>query len=91
MNGVNYIFINIGCEFTKDSFYEENVVYNCDNEKTITLRCPCGCNDLIILNTIKDTKPCWSIQNNNTITPSINRIVGCKSHFTITNGIVKKH
>lgn len=66
---------------------ERGIVYVCKLDEIIEFICPCGCNAIIMLNTIKDTKPCWKFVPPNSITPSIDRQVGCKSHFTITNGI----
>jgi hypothetical protein len=55
--------------------------------------CPCGCGDLIQLNLLKDVKPGWRISRRNpqkiSISPSIDREVGCKSHFTVINGEIK--
>lgn len=52
--------------------------------------CPCGCGDTIHLLLVKGGKPRWdySLGPNGelTISPSIDRLVGCKSHFFVTNG-----
>ena len=64
----------------------EGFVYVCYEDHKAELRCPCGCGDLITLNIYPYLKPTWKVTRNS-ITPSINRKVGCKSHFTITNGI----
>ena len=69
------------------------------NEKTIYIvgdikepwllafSCPCGCHNLIQLNLLKEAKPRWKFQIVNkskiTISPSIWRTSGCKSHFFI--------
>lgn len=49
--------------------------------------CPCGCKDIIQLNLLPEARPCWRIINHRdystSISPSVNRIVNCKSHFTI--------
>lgn len=56
------------------------------------LRCPCGCNDVIQLNLLKESSPSWNFFRHKneriTISPSINRIVNCKSHFSILKGEV---
>lgn len=67
---------------------QPGIVYHCTKDFRIDLICHCGCGARIILNTLEDARPRWSIINQTTITPSINRLVGCKSHFNITNGIV---
>lgn len=56
----------------------------------IAFECPCGCNSLIQLNTLKDAKPCWSYELRRfgriSLKPSVWRKVGCKSHFWVRNG-----
>ena len=53
-------------------------------------KCPCGCGLDIVLNLIPTTRPRWilEIHPDNTVTfsPSINRNVGCKSHFFLRKG-----
>lgn len=59
---------------------------------SLFFKCPCGCNGNITLNLLQDTSPSWyyEITNNKlTISPSISRLVGCKSHFFISNGKVR--
>jgi len=84
-NGVHYNFVNV------DQFpdkIEPNIVYVCDNDKAISLICPCGCGDLLKLamRLNEDHHPSWVVKGNS-MSPSINRQVGCRSHFTISNGI----
>jgi hypothetical protein len=86
MIGDKYIFMNV--DDVPDELHK-NVVYHCYNERRIDLICHCGCGDIISLNTLTDTSPKWAVINPNTISPSINRAVGCKSHFSIKNGIVE--
>jgi len=81
--GVKFIFLHID-ELPEK--VEEGIVYVCDADKRALLLCPCGCKDEIHLNLLSDSRPCWTIKDNN-IKPSINKKVGCMSHFTITNGI----
>src|SRR5262245_17096273 len=54
--------------------------------------CPCGCEEVIELNLITQTRPCWKIQTKwdttPTIHPSVWRKVGCRSHFWIRDGII---
>jgi hypothetical protein len=60
---------------------------------SLVFRCPCGCHTDIFLNLLKDAKPIWrfhiSKKNKITITPSIWRKVGCKSHFFIRKGKIE--
>jgi len=51
--------------------------------------CPCGCNLLLHMNLMDDYNPYWSYKIYNdkiSISPSIHRLVGCKSHFFIRSG-----
>ena len=54
--------------------------------------CPCGCGDIIKLNLLKKARPCWSVKEHRdgciTISPSIWRKTGCKSHFIIFHGTI---
>ncbi len=49
------------------------------------MKCPCGCDSNLHMNLIDDYYPCWTyeISDNNEISlkPSVDRLVGCKSHF----------
>ncbi len=74
---------------------EDNIIYlEGENKKvwTCAFKCPCGCNDIVYLNLIKNVEPCWKIKfhwfNKLSIYPSIRKIVGCKSHFIIKRGEV---
>lgn len=90
MEGKKYIFVRVK---ETPNIPEEDTVYVIADEARIVFVCPCGCDSFIILPMFPDPKvhPNWKIVNHNTIIPSINRTVGCKSHFFITNGIVKNH
>lgn len=50
-----------------------------------TLRCPCSCNAVIQLNLLPQVRPRWTVQIGNdgtaSISPSVNRSQGCRSHF----------
>lgn len=54
------------------------------------LVCPCGCGDLIELNLLKAVRPCWHVKEHTkglvSLTPSVRRMKGCRSHFWIRNG-----
>ena len=54
------------------------------------MKCPCGCNEPIMLSLNKESFPSWSVKQDKlgraTISPSINKLDGCKSHFLIKNG-----
>lgn len=55
--------------------------------------CPCGCGDTlhIMLNEVGSPRWDYALGPNNelTLTPSINRIEGCRSHFFVKNGKVE--
>lgn len=59
----------------------------------VGMRCPCGCNATIELLVIKEAKPRWNIvtdiNRRPTISPSVWRNTGCRSHFWVRSGRVK--
>lgn len=83
--GKAYIFIDVQ-EQVNDCDVKEGTVYVCENDKLFQLKCPCGCGDIIKGQLFPLPKPRWKVTNNS-MSPSIQREVGCRSHFTITNGI----
>jgi len=54
------------------------------------LLCPCGCGDVIELNLLEQASPRWTVRAHRdgavTLTPSVWRTEGCRSHFIIRNG-----
>lgn len=52
--------------------------------------CPCGCGDIIELNLLKQARPCWQAQLHSddtvTLSPSVWRQKGCRSHFWVRHG-----
>lgn len=63
-----------------------------ENYWCVILQCPCGCQDSIHLNLIDKIRPRWKVDLTNkkgvTLSPSINKKKGCKSHFFIREGDV---
>lgn len=57
------------------------------------LLCPCGCKDRIILPVNNEMSPRWDIQVNEkslpTLSPSVWRTKGCKSHFFVRRGRIE--
>lgn len=57
-----------------------------------TFECPCGCGQAIRLSLVGRDKPSWrarvSSKGRVTLTPSIWRTKGCKSHFFVRDGRV---
>ena len=54
--------------------------------------CPCGCAAAVRLNLLPEASPAWAISVNRdqtvSISPSVRRTVGCRSHFWIERGYV---
>lgn len=72
---------------------QNNIVYVVGERKYIKwayLKCPCGCNETIMLSLNKKGHPSWSVDQDKfgraSIYPSINRLEGCKSHFYVKRG-----
>ena len=70
-----------------------NIVYVVGEKSFVKwayLKCPCGCNDSIMLSLNKNIYPSWSVKQDKlgraTISPSVNKLEGCKSHFLIKKG-----
>lgn len=57
------------------------------------LRCPCGCGETIQLPMIEGQRPRWTLTLKRTrlpsLSPSIDRSVGCRSHFWLKQGIIR--
>ena len=62
------------------------------NPQYAIFSCPCGCGQKIELNANPESRPCWKIQwhlaGTLSFSPSINRKVGCGSHFYLKNSKV---
>jgi hypothetical protein len=56
----------------------------------MVMLCPCGCNNVLHMNLMEEQSPSWSYSINTeraiSIFPSVNRLVGCKSHFFVREG-----
>jgi hypothetical protein len=76
---------------------KKNILYFIGNEGyywQFVMLCPCGCNSLLHMNLMDDYDPYWSYQIHDdliTVTPSIDRVVGCKSHFFVREGRIVWH
>lgn len=72
-----------------------NLVLACDDGEDwcVGMRCPCGCGDTIELLVIKEAKPRWDIAVNAkgqpSLSPSVWRKTGCRSHFWLRRGRVE--
>jgi hypothetical protein len=63
------------------------------NEWLAEMVCPCGCGAIVFLNLLQDEFPNWkwhvNADGNVTLSPSVWRTVGCKSHFYLRNGEIQ--
>lgn len=91
MKTKKFTFIDFASEEMKISDVQDGIVYVVRSEGFALLKCPCGCRENIFLSLIDGARPQWKIDiNGNSISPSIYRTTGCKSHFTINNGAVNQ-
>lgn len=69
------------------------IIGTSDEPWQVELACPCGCKDKIVLPVNDSTEPRWAIQLTNelppTLSPSVWRSKGCKSHFFLKQGRIK--
>lgn len=61
------------------------------NEWAASFICPCGCENLITLNLLRQAgRPTWTVRTGKkggaTLAPSVWRKVGCESHFIMKDG-----
>lgn len=60
-------------------------------EWSVAMLCPCGCGDTIEMMLLRSVKPRWDLhvaRGLPTLTPSVWRNVGCRSHFWVRRGRV---
>jgi len=59
----------------------------------VVMICPCGCKKLLQMNLMKEYNPYWRFEidkkNRISLHPSIQRVVGCKSHFFLRKGNIQ--
>ena len=86
---------NYSYEFVDDvpDVVESNIVYLIQNEGYCwqsVMECPCGCKVALFMNHVEDSHPHWSYKIDKfdkiSLHPSVDRMVGCKSHFWIRGG-----
>jgi len=60
---------------------------------SVGMSCPCGCGETIELMLVAEAKPRWSLavdgRNRPSLSPSVWRRTGCRSHFWVRTGRVK--
>lgn len=58
--------------------------------KWVYMKCPCGCGELVTLSLMKRHSPSWNLKMDRlkriTLSPSIWKKDGCKSHYWIKKG-----
>jgi hypothetical protein len=56
-----------------------------DFRKRAVMKCPCGCGDTLNLSLMRNTEPHWHLKIDNlgrlTLSPSVWKTDGCRSHF----------
>lgn len=64
-----------------------------ENEWLAKMICPCGCGKILFLNLLQDEFPNWKwrigADGTVTLSPSVWRQVGCKSHFFLRDGLIQ--
>lgn len=75
---------------------KKNIIYiesSHENDRWLHMMCPCGCGDVISVNLMKSISPSWGLIYNEdstfTLSPSIDKTTGCKSHFFIRNSKIQ--
>ncbi len=68
------------------------VVRYAEEDWSVGFLCPCGCGESIELALLKEVSPRWDLTIDRkglpTLSPSIWKKAGCKSHFWIKSGVV---
>jgi hypothetical protein len=63
------------------------------NEWLAVMTCPCGCEARLLLNLLPDEMPNWRLTIATdgvvTLSPSVWRTVGCRSHFFLRSGKIQ--
>lgn len=66
------------------------IIYNEGYYWQAVMLCPCKCKKILHMNLMKEYHPFWKIEIDNknriSLNPSVHRIVGCRSHFFVSNG-----
>lgn len=63
-----------------------------ENVWAASMVCPCGCEEIIELNLLKQVRPQWQVSEDPdgsvSIHPSVWRNSGCRSHFILRQGAI---
>jgi len=75
------------------SSYKVYIIGVPGNEWLAEMLCPCGCGETLFLNLLQEELPNWKWRINAdgtvTLSPSVWRLVGCRSHFFLREGIIQ--
>ena len=59
----------------------------------VAMICPCGCGEVLQMSLLQDARPRWTVSVDSkgvpSLSPSVWRQVGCKSHFFLVRGHVQ--
>ncbi|WP_396127403.1 DUF6527 family protein [Acidicapsa acidisoli] len=73
--------------------YRLYVAGEAGNYWAAALICPCGCEAVIRLNLLRQVRPCWKTQEHDdgtvSLSPSVWRQHGCRSHFFLRHGKIE--
>lgn len=66
------------------------VVGEGNHEWYAVMRCPCGCGESLVMSLLAGARPRWRVTVDEdgipSLSPSVNRRVGCRSHFFLREG-----
>jgi hypothetical protein len=87
------VLVQIGDTLPANMPKQDLILLKDDGEDwSVGLCCPCGCGDVIELLLLPDVAPRWDIRIDRhgrpTLTPSVWRTTGCRSHFWLREGRV---
>ena len=75
------------------STYTVYIIGISGNEWLAKMICPCGCGKTLFLNLLQDEFPNWKwrigADSTVTLSPSVWRQAGCKSHFFLRDGLIQ--
>jgi hypothetical protein len=87
------VFVQVGDALPANMPKEDLILLKDDGEEwSVGFYCPCGCGDVIELLLLPDVAPRWDIRidprGRPSLTPSVWRTTGCRSHFWLRDGHV---
>ena len=60
---------------------------------SVAMICPCGCGEVLQMSLLQDARPRWTVSVDSkgvpSLSPSVWRKVGCKSHFFLVGGRIQ--